>query len=115
MSSSQTLDSFAGTAIRKSFSVNRVPRRPVRRDSCFPTLHFPATFPAGSAEWYIMGKMQKILLVEDDALIARIYRRKLEDAGFQVMVAGDGLSALKLLPEFMPELIVLDIMLPKLN
>jgi CheY-like chemotaxis protein len=62
-----------------------------------------------------MGKMQKIVLVEDDPLIARIYRRKLEDAGFQVLVAGDGLSALKLLPEFMPELIVLDIMLPKLN
>jgi CheY-like chemotaxis protein len=62
-----------------------------------------------------MGKMRKILLVEDDALIARIYRRKLEDAGFQVVVAGDGLTALKLLPEFEPELIVLDIMLPKLN
>jgi len=59
--------------------------------------------------------MKRILLVEDDALIARIYARKLEDAGFRVSLAGDGLTAIKQIPIFKPELVVLDIMLPKLN
>lgn len=59
--------------------------------------------------------MKKILLVEDDALIARIYTPKLEQAGFQVVVAEDGLVAMKLLPEFKPDLVVLDLIIPKLS
>jgi DNA-binding response OmpR family regulator len=59
--------------------------------------------------------MKRILLVEDDAIIARIYARKLEDAGYRVQITGDGLSAIKLLPVFRPDLMILDIMLPKLN
>ncbi|MGD0614694.1 MAG: response regulator [Verrucomicrobiota bacterium] len=59
--------------------------------------------------------MRRILLVEDDVLIARIYRRKLEDAGFYVLVAEDGVVAIKLVREFEPDLVVLDLIIPKLS
>ena len=59
--------------------------------------------------------MKDILLVEDDALIARIYRGKLEQAGFHVLVAEDGLAAMKLLHESKPHLVVLDLIIPKLS
>lgn len=62
-----------------------------------------------------MGCMRRILLVEDDVLIARIYRRKLEDAGFHVLVAEDGVAAIKLVQEFKPDLVVLDLIIPKLS
>jgi two-component system cell cycle response regulator DivK len=62
-----------------------------------------------------MGSTRKILFVEDDVLVARIYRRKLEDAGFNVLVAEDGLLATKLLKEFRPDLVVLDLLIPRLS
>jgi CheY-like chemotaxis protein len=62
-----------------------------------------------------MGTMKRVLLVEDDLVIARIYRRKLEEAGLRVRLAEDGLAAIRLIPEFGPDLVVLDIMLPRLN
>jgi DNA-binding response OmpR family regulator len=60
-----------------------------------------------------MATKPKILFVEDDALIARIYRPKLEQAGFDVTAAEDGLVAMKKLVEFKPDLVVLDLMMPK--
>jgi len=62
-----------------------------------------------------MGNKKRILLVEDDALVARIYRQKLTNADFDVSVAEDGLIALKLLPELKPDVVVLDLFIPKLN
>ncbi len=59
--------------------------------------------------------MKKILFVEDDALIARIYSQKLAEEGFEVAVAEDGLAALRRLPEFRPDIMVLDLMMPKLT
>jgi CheY-like chemotaxis protein len=59
--------------------------------------------------------MKKILLVEDDALIARIYSQKLSLAGFEVVVATDGLEAMKLLPQVKADLVILDILMPKLS
>jgi CheY-like chemotaxis protein len=59
--------------------------------------------------------MKKILLVEDDALVARIYSRKLVEACFEVLVAADGLEALQQLTEFKPDLVVLDLLMPKLS
>ncbi len=62
-----------------------------------------------------MGNTRKVLLVEDDVLVARIYARKLEAEGFHVRRAEDGLAAIRLIQEYQPDLVVLDIMLPKLN
>lgn len=57
--------------------------------------------------------MKKILVVEDDTYLANAYRVKLTKAGFEVKSAYDGDEALALLQSFVPDLIVLDIVMPK--
>lgn len=57
----------------------------------------------------------KILIVEDDLFISEIYSRKLAENGFEVKVAQDGEVASFYFKEFEPELVLLDIMLPKKN
>jgi len=59
--------------------------------------------------------MRKILLVDDDAVIVEIYRMELLDQGFQVDVAQDGLAAMRALPQSRPDLVVLDMMMPKFS
>jgi CheY-like chemotaxis protein len=59
--------------------------------------------------------MSKILLVDDDALLVRMYQKKLENDGFTVATASDGVEALDKLGEFKPDLMLLDIMMPKMN
>ena len=59
--------------------------------------------------------MKRILHVEDDALIVQIYRPALERAGFTVEVAEDGVIASRMLFKARPDLVVLDLLLPKLE
>ncbi len=59
--------------------------------------------------------MKKVLYVEDDALLARLYSQKLEEAGFEVVIAEDGLAAMKQLVTFKPDLMVLDLLMPKMT
>lgn len=59
--------------------------------------------------------MSKLLLVEDDAIIASIYQRKLKSADFDVTHAGDGEIAIEKLREDPPDIILLDLQLPKKN
>src|SRR5580765_7282101 len=59
--------------------------------------------------------MSKILLVDDDAFIVEAYSQKLSHAGFEVGSAADGMVAVKMLPAFKPDLIVLDLMLPRFS
>ncbi|HET9098222.1 MAG TPA: response regulator [Candidatus Saccharimonadales bacterium] len=59
--------------------------------------------------------MQKVLLVEDDPLIIRLYTRTLQMEGYNVLSAENGLSALEQLPNFNPDIILLDIMMPTMN
>jgi len=59
--------------------------------------------------------MKKILIVEDDQIVANIYRSKLAVEGYQVEVTLDGESGLKLMRTFRPDAIVLDLMLPKMS
>ncbi len=59
--------------------------------------------------------MKRILFVEDDEVVARIYEQKLRDTGFEVFLAADGMEAVGQLPEVRPDLVVLDILLPKLG
>lgn len=56
-----------------------------------------------------------ILVVDDDAKIVKIVRHCLEREGFSVLTAGDGESAVALARREQPDLVVLDLMLPKLN
>lgn len=58
---------------------------------------------------------KKILYAEDDPVTATVFRWRLERAGFEVMMAPDGLEALKLLQTYQPDLLLLDLMLPKFS
>jgi len=59
--------------------------------------------------------MTKVMLVEDDPLIIRLYDKTLKLAGYEVESADNGLSALEQLPHYMPQIILLDIMMPTMN
>ncbi|HLH71582.1 MAG TPA: response regulator [Candidatus Dormibacteraeota bacterium] len=56
-----------------------------------------------------------VLLVEDDAALADMYRLKLEQDGYTVRVAGDAEAALVMLERELPDLIFLDIRLPRMD
>ena len=55
---------------------------------------------------------QRILVVDDDPQIVRLLRAYLEQAGFEVVVAYDGETALQAVRRERPDLVVLDLMLP---
>lgn len=57
----------------------------------------------------------RVLFVEDDASVAQMYRLKLELDGYTVDVAPDGLSALEKARALLPDIIFLDIRIPKLD
>ncbi len=57
--------------------------------------------------------MIKVLVVEDDVYLANAYRVKLTKAGFEVKNAFDGVEALEVAKTFMPQLIILDLVMPK--
>lgn len=57
--------------------------------------------------------MKKVLIAEDDQFLASAYRVKLTKAGFDIKIAGDGEEALEMLKSFTPDIIVLDIVMPK--
>lgn len=59
--------------------------------------------------------MAKILLVEDDAILVEMYQAKFELEGHDIVVATNGVECLSQLDTFTPELILLDILMPKLN
>lgn len=56
-----------------------------------------------------------VLLVEDDAVLATMHRVRLEMDGFRVMVAEDGAAGLRLATEVLPDLVILDYRLPRLD
>lgn len=62
-----------------------------------------------------MAGLQKILLVEDNIELRTIYEQYLKRRGYNIEVAVDGEEALKLGKMFKPELVFLDIMMPKLD
>ncbi|MEK9194439.1 MAG: response regulator, partial [Patescibacteria group bacterium] len=56
-----------------------------------------------------------ILLVEDELLLANLLRQRFLKEGFKIVLARDGEEALKLLKDIKPDLILLDIILPKIS
>ncbi|MEI7533810.1 MAG: response regulator [Verrucomicrobiae bacterium] len=59
--------------------------------------------------------MKKILIIEDDQIVANVYRNKLAVEGYKAEVAFDGESGLKVMRVFQPDLIILDLMLPTIS
>ena len=62
-----------------------------------------------------MAARQKILIVDDDANIAELISLYLNKECFETMIVGDGESALEAVHSFVPNLILLDLMLPGID
>ncbi len=62
-----------------------------------------------------MAQKQKILIVDDDANIAELIALYLEKECFETRIVGDGESAVPAVRSFMPDLVLLDIMLPGMD
>ena len=60
-------------------------------------------------------KSMKILIVEDEIVLSKVLKEKFERSGFEVEVAGDGEVAITKAKSFLPDIIVLDLVLPKKN
>lgn len=59
--------------------------------------------------------MPKILLIEDEEIMIELLERKILQEGYEVLVARDGEEGLRLMRENWPNLILLDIILPKMG
>jgi len=62
-----------------------------------------------------MADKKSILLVEDEPLLANLLKQRLEKEGISVFLGRDGEEALNILKENKPDLILLDIILPKIS
>jgi pilus assembly protein CpaE len=58
---------------------------------------------------------ESILLVDDDRLIQKMVSTHLERAGYRMAVAGNGVEALALVREHIPDLVITDVRMPELN
>jgi CheY-like chemotaxis protein len=56
-----------------------------------------------------------IMLVEDDAILVEMYQAKFELEGHEIVVATNGQDCLDMLESYQPDIILLDILMPKLN
>jgi CheY-like chemotaxis protein len=59
--------------------------------------------------------MKRVLITEDDGLIAEIYRDSFDREGFSVEIASDGAIAIQRLKENPPDIVLLDLMMPNVN
>lgn len=57
----------------------------------------------------------KILVVDDDLHIQRLYKEEFEDEGYEVVVASNGQEALELFEKESPDIVTLDILLPDID
>ena len=60
-------------------------------------------------------KKYRILLVEDDTSLGSLFKMRIDSDGFDVKLCDNGETALQSTLDFMPDLILLDIMLPRVN
>ena len=59
--------------------------------------------------------MKKILIIEDNEIIANVYRNKFALENYQTEIARDGETGLNLVQTFKPDIMILDLMLPKMS
>jgi len=62
-----------------------------------------------------MGEKKKILVVDDEKDILTLLSSRLEMSGFEVSTARDGFEAIEKIKTIKPDLVILDIMLPKMD
>lgn len=97
--------SSMGTALRSRALLN--PQR-----ACRPGWHGPSTHDARLSSGSAMGLPMKIVVAEDEFLIADMLVVSLEEAGHEVSDAPHGAAALKLIREAIPDLVITDFMMP---
>ncbi|MFZ6035668.1 MAG: response regulator [Patescibacteria group bacterium] len=56
-----------------------------------------------------------ILIIEDEEILVDVLSKKLEQEGYQVYTAGDGIAGLALVDQVKPDMILLDILMPKMD
>lgn len=59
--------------------------------------------------------MKKILVVDDDLHIQKLYKEELEEEGYEVVVAGNGAKAMELFVQENPDIVTLDILMPDVD
>ena len=59
--------------------------------------------------------MRRIMVAEDDAILALIHEITLREAGFEVLVCRDGLQALEAMDTFDPDMLITDFMMPHMT
>jgi len=59
--------------------------------------------------------MKKILIVDDERTLVEILKNKFNKSGFQIVVAYDGEEGLKKIKEEKPDLVLLDVVMPKMD
>lgn len=57
----------------------------------------------------------KVAIIEDDVAIAQMYRLKFEAEGYDVAVAENGVVGYKVVKDFSPDVVLLDMMMPEMN
>jgi len=62
----------------------------------------------------LFGKSQKIVIVEDNVSLSDIYKTRLEILGYTCFAAYDGVAALNIIQKEQPNLVLLDLMVPKI-
>ncbi|MBU4263225.1 MAG: response regulator [Proteobacteria bacterium] len=60
-------------------------------------------------------EIKKILVVDNNSVILRLMSHMLEEMGYEVYTAVDGLDALEILSGFLPDVIFVDLVMPKIN
>lgn len=58
---------------------------------------------------------QKVLVVDDEEPILELLKYNLEKGGYEVKTASDGMKAIEIAKRFIPDLVLLDIMMPKMD
>jgi DNA-binding response OmpR family regulator len=60
-------------------------------------------------------RKMKILIVDDDIHIQRLYKEELEEEGYETVVAGTGKDAMELFEQENPDIVTLDILMPDMD
>jgi len=58
---------------------------------------------------------KKIIIIEDEELLSSLLRKKLTNLGYEVFIASDGEKGLQAVKEINPDLVLLDIIMPKMG
>ena len=100
--------------------VKSVPGRGTTFDLAIPgVIHSGPTKreSSGSAKWSPLRSTDtfQVLVVDDDPMIQQLAKKELEAEGFLVVLANDGVDALRIMREEKPDAVVLDLRLPRLD